>query len=499
MSIHASTLGVGAERPKNLLAPSAVDASGAAPGILALCLVWFVLTYAILDIADTTYRAAMLVAILTALAIPLAIQQLREGLDIFEPLFLANASLASMFLGRPLFDISAQHWYFERIDVRTGFDSMLLVALVGIIAFEVGYISRIPNKIASFLPRFSQGIDPAKAVRISILLFVTGIFLFGEYVRESGGIGFLLTYIATRDLTSQGYSYKAASGYLASGPLLWPPASMISFSMWLETHRRSYLWLTILILVVFFATTLGSGNRTYFIQAIFGIAGVWYIGRNKRPKLLLMVPVIVIGLFLAAYSRESRNANTIEEKIHILNKMTSDPAKSIGSIWSEDDAAMTDYMSIIIANIPARVSYGNFSTIHDIVMRATPRFLFPSSVKPDERLVYIFKWFFPRLYYRYTSGAAPSVIAELYIDNGLPSAVVGMFILGVILATAKPWFAFANRVLPAQLFYVVMPAYTVSLMRGGLPAFVTYMAITSIPIIFIGAFAKPDIPTDTSV
>ena len=120
--------------------------------------------------------------------------------------------------------------------------------------------------------------------------------------------------------------------------------------------------------------------------------------------------------------------------------------------------------------------------ISDILLRAYPRFLWPGGVKPDEHIVLIFKLFFPRIFYRYSTGAACSVIGEFYIDHGGFTVFLGMLTVGFILAVPKQWMQITGSSLPAQILFVSMPAYSVSLMRGGIPAFVEYIAITLIPV-----------------
>ena len=460
--------------------------------------IWLLLVWIILDVTEELYQTTILLLILTALVLPLLIALLRDNLDIFEPIIFANVGLASMFIGRPLIDIGKDrwiiYWFGTYQDVRPGFNDMLWVALVGIIAFQLGYYSIFSGKFARRLPRLRGEINYDRAVTIAIFVFILGMLLFAEYVRESGGLPFLLALIVSRDIGREGFSFKTASGYLSIGPLLWPPAALIAFSAWQHTRKPSQLRLAIFILLVFFSLSLGSGARTVLIQGILGILTLWYVGSNRRPGLLLGVASVLAGLLFLAYSRQTRTLHTFDQKVAVVSQMSAHPLDSIATIWTEDDASMADYFSVIVDSMPTRVGWGNGSTLTDMVLRATPRFLLPNNQKPDEHVVLVFKVIFSHVYYHYSSGAACSLIGELYEDHGTATAAIGMFLLGIILGMIKPWLLNTHNALPVQLLYVVMPAYTTTLMRGGVPNFFQLLAITAVPMVILAKFCTRPAP-----
>ena len=108
--------------------------------ILTIGAAWLAFVYIVLRIVPDRYELAMLVSIGTALLIPIVVLILRDELDIFEPLIFANLALGSMFIGRPLYDISTGNWlhswFSTFFDTRPGFDSMLFYALLGIAALD---------------------------------------------------------------------------------------------------------------------------------------------------------------------------------------------------------------------------------------------------------------------------------------------------------------------------------------------------------------------------
>jgi hypothetical protein len=470
-----------------------IPAQSRAYGVAGFACLWLVGVYILLEVAPTAYELMMLVSILTALIFPPAYKYIHDDLDIFEPLVFANLALASMFLGRPIFDLNTNTWLHEWFatffDARPGFDAMLLYALLGIVALQIGYMSSVPQKIARKMPVYRSDMNASRMVVIAWVMFLIGATLFEEYIRQSGGIKFLVQYLTSRALGS-GFSFKAASGYLFIGPLFWPPAAMIALSAWFQTRKVSYLFLTCFFLTCFFITMLGGVGRTFTIQGLLGVVTIGYVGRNKRPSVLLVVPVAFAMLLFFVYDRDARLTTSFAGKELVVEQIVAHPVDALETIWSEDDAAMADYFSVIVANVPERVGYGTGTTITDVLLRAYPRFLAPGNKKPDEHTVYVFKKFFPAVYYRYSAGAAPSLIGELYADHGGIAIALYMFFFGVILGVPKEWMRLSDRAIPSQLLFVAMPAYTVSLMRGGVPAFVEYLAITALPIVLITMCAQ---------
>ena len=102
-------------------------------GVAGFASAWMVMVWIILDTPGTLYETSLLLAILTTLLLPLAIQYVRDDLDLFESIIFANISLASMFLGRPIYDLGTntfiQFWFGSWFDAKPGFDDMLFLCV----------------------------------------------------------------------------------------------------------------------------------------------------------------------------------------------------------------------------------------------------------------------------------------------------------------------------------------------------------------------------------
>ena len=107
----------------------------------------------IVVVCGLTLRGALLVAIAATLMLPLAIRNVRGGLDLFEPAVTANFAMGIMFVGRPLGDLITGETIHLGYDVLPTFDEALLVALVGVAAFQLGYLRACGGALARHFPK----------------------------------------------------------------------------------------------------------------------------------------------------------------------------------------------------------------------------------------------------------------------------------------------------------------------------------------------------------
>ena len=61
--------------------------------------------------------------------------------------------------------------------------------------------------------------------------------------------------------------------------------------------------------------------------------------------MLLVIPAVFLGLGYLVYGRSARSVSTFEDKQLIVERIIDHPVESIQTIWSQDDAAMSDYFS----------------------------------------------------------------------------------------------------------------------------------------------------------
>src|SRR5690606_12222412 len=151
----------------------------------------------VLSVTGLTVRGVLLMAIVFALLLPLAWRNVRGRLDVFEPVVLANIALGVMFVGRPLFDLITGNTAHLGYSVLPTFDEALLVALIGIVFFELGYFVSYSTGWSRRLPA-PPPLRPRRAAFAGWFYLVAGGALFGVFLGEHGGLGLLLLLLEGR-------------------------------------------------------------------------------------------------------------------------------------------------------------------------------------------------------------------------------------------------------------------------------------------------------------
>ena len=144
------------------LAPSTrIVARGLAPGsgrtaswlisVLAATLVGL----AVASISPSV-ATLLVIAIAITIALPLVIRAVQGKFDPFEPIVFFVLSYGTMFVVRPAAMIGRDEYYFlfaPYVDIRATFDEMLVLALLGALAFVLGYFLPLGRQLARRAPR----------------------------------------------------------------------------------------------------------------------------------------------------------------------------------------------------------------------------------------------------------------------------------------------------------------------------------------------------------
>ena len=201
-------------------------------GIAQLALVG-VLTALSIGYAGLGIRSCLLIAITLALLVPLMVGSMRGAIDLFEPLVLCTVALGVMFIGRPLVDLATDKTMHLGYDIMPTFNVALMVVLIGITAFQLGYHSRFPVRWAKRLPKAAV-FRPGKAVAAAWMFFFAGGALFAIFLARDGGLSLLRLLLKGRSSQDNGI-YLASTGYFYNGISMWAASALIFFALMLQT------------------------------------------------------------------------------------------------------------------------------------------------------------------------------------------------------------------------------------------------------------------------
>lgn len=441
-----------------------------------------VLVTAILAVCGLTLRGALLVAISATLMLPLAIRNMRGSLDLFEPLVTANFALAVMFVGRPLGVLITGETIHLGYDVMPTFDETLLVAWVGTVAFQVGYLRIWGAALARRFPR-PPPLRPRTAWLAAWGYLVLGAALFSLFLAGQGGLGLLLALMKGRDGSGNDNAvFLGSTGYFYNGILLFSTAALVFFALAIVARRRRhYLEFALVGFagLIFFAST---GTRSQLLPLLMAVPTFWYLWRGNRPRARNVVLVLLIGLVVFGWQRETRTFG-VEARAALVDSLVSEisaPLASVGDTLMGSDAEMFDTLANYLVAVPEEVPFRPGLTIRDVLVRAIPRPLWPG--KPAEGDSAVFDVLWPGRLDQSRAAAASSILGSLYLDSGLLSVGVGMVLIGMLCSALWLWSRRYPNSAIAQLVYAMGLPFVVILMRGTIPDTLSRMLFMFIPL-----------------
>ena len=436
----------------------------------------------VLWIAGPTLRGLLLASIVIALLLPLAWWAIRRRLDLFEPVVLANVALGVMFVGRPLHQLITGDTHHLGYAILPTFNEALLVALVGIVFFQLGYFLRPDASAwARRLPA-PPPLRPQRAALAGWLYLLLGGLLFGTFLAQQGGLGVLFVMLEGRQQSNNNL-FLGSTGYFYNGILMWGAAALIFFAIAVVARRRIYwLWflLPTLCLIVFYGA---RGTRSMLLPLILAIPVFWYLWKNHRPSGRVLLIAAILGLALLGTLREIRSAGENRNFASTMFAALGSPVNEALDILGAADAEMFDSLANELLVVPERTPFQHGATITDVLIRAVPRPLWPT--KPLESNDAIVNTLWPAHYAKSRAAPAFSVIGPFYADSGLVTVALGMFFVGWVLAVSWRWLQHYRTAPVAQMIYAMGLPFVVILMRGTIPGTLTRMLFLFVPLVLL--------------
>jgi O-antigen polysaccharide polymerase Wzy len=442
-----------------------------------------------LEFADLSLRAVLLIALACSLYLPI-IWRLKQ-LDLFEPIVFANFALGIMFVARPLSDAASDQFMLEylKLSIVPQFNYTLAVVLAGVVAFQIGYHSKITLAVfpalSSWLPRPSHKFRTAIAGRVGIILAAVGLGLFAIFVMQQG-LGAFATLMTGRGASDDDY-FKASTGYFYQGLLLLVPASAIMFAVGLNTKKVRWYMGSAICLLIFAGYFSARGDRSHLLPAL-SIPIFWYLFSRRRPRGRNVLIFAAIAISAISIMRGVRNVDSIFTSSDIKSALL-EPWNAALETLQGADVEMFDYLASELMIVPSALDYQHGAIITDIVVRAIPRPLWPG--KPTEATDLVGQTLWPEHYAVARAGPSSSILGNLYVDSGVYTVVLGMFLTGAILRWLWLWYLKYADSMTAQLLYASTLPVAIIFFRGTFPDTFSRMLFLVVPLLVAQQIVSP--------
>lgn len=439
-------------------------------------------------LAGIGFRSLLLISIILALLVPVLLRTMRGTLDLFEPLVLSVIAMSMMFIGRPLADLATERTRHLGYPIMPTFNFALMLVLVGILAFQLGYHSNLPSRWARYLPHASV-FQPRRAAVAAWMFFFLGGTLFSVFLAKGGGLSLLLFLLRGRSGHDNAI-YLGSTGYFYDGISMWAASALTFFALAITTKRRNFFiafMAMALPLVIFYGA---SGTRSQLIPLVLSVPTFWYLWKHRDPAGRTLLIVAIVGIALIGWQREVRTVATSanHDKVQVLFAALAAPAQQFNEILTGSDNEMFDSITNELIVVPSKLAYRPAGTLTDLFITAVPRPLWPNKPPTMNDSVVIALW--PSHYAAARASAAFSIVGPFYADSGFIGVALGMFFVGAVLAMSWRWFKLYQDHINALLIYSMGLPFTIILMRGTLPDTLSRMLFMVVPLVLAMWFSR---------
>jgi len=285
--------------------------------------------------------------------------------------------------------------------------------------------------------------------------------------------------------------FLQSTGYLYSGPLIWAASALLFYAVAVITRRRRYFLYFIIASAGFIAYYGAQGARSNLLVLFVALPVFWYLVKGRRPRLGTVLIVTVISLSLFGGLRDIRTSGEREDVATALTSSLMSPLNEAAEILSGADAEMFDSLTNELMIVPEKLPFRPGATVTDIFVRAVPRPLWPE--KPLEANDAVVDTLWPVHYSLSRASPAFSLIGPFYADSGLPTVMLGMFLVGAVLAMVWRWFQDYSTSVMAQLVYSMVLPFVVILMRGSIPDTLSRALFVVGPLILLMVFVRSQV------
>jgi hypothetical protein len=416
----------------------------------------------------TALQIVLVTAIGGILAAPIATRVVRRRFDPFEPIVLFALAYGVMFVVRPAAMIADHHFAYDgprtSTDVSGTFSKMLVVALVGAVAFVAAYETSAGRRLASGWRGLGELATP-RVVAVALVTGGVGVASFVAFLASSSGLSSLSLIFRgrTAELSKE---VAGTTFYLWYSFFLLVPAALVLVAVGLERRRKLLLLAGFAFGALFLLRTVPLGARIAILPLLGGAFVFYYLRRSRRPSVVVVAALALVALVGSAFLSDLRGRGTRGESVAQTIVRATRPHRIVAPLVSGPDTEMAPVLAAALSQIPKKLHYTYGRTIlGDLVARPIPRALWSDKPEPPRDKLIRSLWPVERK----KGGINPefSVLLYFFWDFGIPGVVVGMLLFGAAARTLFEYFRNYRHSTAAQLLYSLALWFVVIGLRNG--------------------------------
>lgn len=328
-------------------------------------------------------------------------------------------------------DLDLYHIFVDRSTALDLVARGLLVALLGVGAFYLGYASPAAAALGTRLPLPSARWSGGRTRALAVFFTAIGAVSYAAYAKSAGGLIFLATNMELRSQLSAGmHAYFFGIRFLEIGLLF---RYVVHLREGASRTRRFSLGLHAVAVMV--AVGL-LGSRAWAMEVLFMLLVV-RATLLRPPRLRTLGVIVAAGLFLFSVYDQYRNLTHKGFEAHEAQDISFAHVGRIyeGALGGRNFDMMDNLVSVLYYT-PSPLPYLLGSSYLHFFVNFVPRGLWPGKPKGIDSILA------EKIYGWGMGGAPPGTIGELYFNFQLPGVLVGMGLFGFF---ARCVWTYANR------------------------------------------------------
>jgi hypothetical protein len=403
--------------------------------------------------------ASLVAAIAVTLLGPLAFRAMTGRFDPFEPYTLFVVAYGVMFVVRPAAMLASGSLVYagpaRELDVSETFTEMLLIALLGAVAFVIGYSLGLGKKLAAHWPRPQEATDTRRLLFLAALLAGIGLAAFLAILASLDGLQTLeAIFRSGRSLNADIGEAVETYRYGWMSYLFLVPAAMVFLAVALRTRTKLLFVAFALLALLVLLRAIPFGDRMALLPFLGGIFVLCYVQRSARPSLVTVTAVAVLALFGSALLSDLRGRTDRNEPVGETVVRAASPSRVADSVLKGPDTEMAATLAAALTVIPERLPHTYGTTIfRDLLVRPIPRPLWSGKPEVPRNELKAVLW--PREYANGALNPEFSALLYFYWDFDLLGVVVGLVAYGVAARWLYEYFLRHPEHLSVQVFYAL--------------------------------------------
>jgi hypothetical protein len=403
-------------------------------------------------------RIALIALIAVVVLAPVALRISQRTVDPFDPIFIFAAVYGVMFVLRPGAMLIRGDLVYEgprtTLDVSATYNEMLVVALVGAVGFVAGYLSPVGARFAHAVPVLRGPRDVRMTGVVAFVLGAFGILALAIALSAAHGLDAISLFLQGRSAELRD-TLAAPSFYpWAASFVVVPSAIVVVAVAWARRSWRFALFALALSGAVLLRA-LPTGNRLLLLPFVGALFVLYFVRRQRRPSLVLLIGVAAVAIVASAAlsdlrGRGDRNESTFTSIRNVLVH----PTRALTPFTTGPDNEMAATLAAALDVIPAEQPHSFGATIlGDLVTRPIPRPLWGDKPRtPRERLI---GEIWPVEAKRGALNPEFSVLLYFFWDFSYLGVLLGLALYGILARALFQYFLLHSSVLPVQIFFSV--------------------------------------------